>query len=147
MRLEHLLIGLMFVLVTTGVEPGDPGQWSLSQNEPDPFCPAPGNWGTDFRFGLRQSCQAALTVWDPGMVSIVGQVLPASWCQAGLYRIRWDGLDDAGSPLPNGAYPYTLVAMDSLGVALFADTLVCHLLCPVGTEPTTWGAIKARHVD
>jgi hypothetical protein len=147
MRLNQIVMAAVLVIFLSGVEPGDPGQWALYQNQPDPFYNGLGSEGTEFRCDLRQYCRAALRVWDEPMSLVVRDILPDGWYEAGRHGIKWDGLNETGGLLSEGTYPYTLIARDSLGNVLFADTLELHILGSVKTAPTSWGQIKGKLFD
>lgn len=72
-------------------------RFSLQPNFPDPFTSA-----TEFRFSLPRAASVLVTVHDVRgrrVRTLVQESLPA-----GDHAAHWDGRDDAGRPLPSGAY-------------------------------------------
>ena len=88
------------------VEAGDgptPPQFSLAQNYPNPF-----NNGTAIRFALPAPAPVRLVVYN-----LAGQpvaTLVEGMHKAGVFTVRWDGLDGAGQALATGVYLYHLQA-------------------------------------
>jgi hypothetical protein len=84
-----------------------------------------------------------LEVWSPDTTAVVCTLVYGVQAP-GFYTLLWDGADGGGADLPDGAYPYSLTATDpDNGDSLFYDMLLATIDCPVGTEPETWGSIKA----
>jgi hypothetical protein len=82
-----------------------PAQFALYQNYPNPFNP-----GTVIGFDLPQSSHARLEIYN-----ILGErisLLLDGDYQQGVYRIRWNGCDADGNPLPDGVYFYRLSLPD-----------------------------------
>ena len=80
-----------------------PGQFELEQNYPNPF-----NSVTSIGYSLAQPATVSLVVY-----SMTGQkvaTLVYGWREAGLYEVRWDGLDNADRELASGVYVYRLTA-------------------------------------
>lgn len=72
-------------------------RFSLQPSFPDPFTS-----GTEFRFSLPRDVAVLVTVYDVRgrcVRTLVQESLPM-----GDHTARWDGRDDAGRPLPSGAY-------------------------------------------
>ena len=78
--------------------PSLPRTFTLNQNFPNPF-----NNQTVIKFDLPESALVDIIIYD-----ITGECIRAleerSVLPAGFHAMRWDGLDDAGSPAPSGAY-------------------------------------------
>jgi len=85
----------------------------LHQNDPDPFCVAV-DTGSSILFEIPQEAYIELVFWSPDTTLIV-RVLVDNHYSAGLHMVLWDGRDDWGALLPDGSYPYTMTAADSLG--------------------------------
>ena len=86
-----------------------PTEYSLSQNQPNPFNPS-----TDISFSLPKSGQVKLTVYNilgAEVATLVDEIR-----SAGVHRITWDGTDKSGNPVASGVYLYRLTAGD------FAET-------------------------
>ena len=66
--------------------------------------------------------------------------------QAGLHEVIWDGRDEAAAFVPDGMYPYTLIARVG-GNVVFEGTQTAEVACFVGVEAATWGGIKALFGD
>ena len=115
-----------------------PPSWALNQNTPDPFCGT-----TVIEFGLAQNAHAQLAVWNDDQTAIVRQLVDGMLA-AGLYTVAWDGLDDQGADVPDGQYPYRLVAQVD-GATAFDSTLVLHVQCNVAAGERTWGALKGSY--
>ncbi|MFQ5584136.1 MAG: T9SS type A sorting domain-containing protein [Calditrichia bacterium] len=90
--------------VPVGVEEIDgpvPATFELAQNYPNPFNPT-----TDIEYTIAQSGNYTLTVYN-----VIGQkvrTLANDYHPVGNYRVRWDGLDNAGIRVGSGIYFYTL---------------------------------------
>ena len=81
-----------------------PTEFALLQNFPNPFNPE-----TTIGYELAESADVTLQIYN-----VVGQVvrtLIASESQSvGRYQVRWDGMDDRGTPVSSGIYFYQLSA-------------------------------------
>ena len=81
-----------------------PTEFALLQNFPNPFNPE-----TTIGYELAESADVTLQIYN-----VVGQVvrtLMASESQSvGRYQVRWDGMDDRGTPVSSGIYFYQLSA-------------------------------------
>jgi len=78
-----------------------PENFTLRPNYPNPFNPE-----TTISYDVPKVATVELAVYD-----VLGQeirTLVAGQQAAGHYRIRWDGLDDAGSPVSSGVYLVSL---------------------------------------
>jgi hypothetical protein len=100
----------MLESVTTGEQLGPlavrvdpPGQFSLSQNAPNPFNPT-----TTIRYELPQTTQVVLKVYN-----LLGQevrLLVNERQEAGFHTVLWDGRNIAGRSVSSGVYFYRLEA-------------------------------------
>ncbi|MDP6698881.1 MAG: T9SS type A sorting domain-containing protein, partial [Candidatus Latescibacteria bacterium] len=84
---------------------GQPGDFALSQNFPNPF-----NSTTTIRYGLSQAAPVNLSVYNLAGQRVIQ--LGAGWRQAGNYTARWDGRTARGFALSTGVYIYRLRAGD-----------------------------------
>jgi hypothetical protein len=82
-----------------------PDIWSLSQNYPNPF-----NSETSIGYHVPQAERVKVIVFNT-----LGQMIRTlvdGRQQPGTYRVRWDGSDNSGRPVPSGIYFYQLTAGD-----------------------------------
>lgn len=82
-----------------------PTQFSLGQNQPNPFNPT-----TTIRIELPHSAATSLRVYNlvgQEVTTLVDEVLAA-----GYHELTWDGRDQLGNELPTGIYLYRLQAED-----------------------------------
>lgn len=81
-----------------------PTEFALLQNFPNPFNP-----DTTIGYELAESADVTLQIYN-----VVGQVVrtlvAAEPQSVGRYQIRWDGMDDRGTPVSSGIYFYQLSA-------------------------------------
>ena len=91
--------------LTTGVSVPEPEgtitEYILEQNYPNPFNPE-----TVIAYSLPKESRVTVAVYN-----LLGQqvrLLAQGTRPAGSYRLTWDGLDNAGQPLPSGVYIYRL---------------------------------------
>jgi hypothetical protein len=100
--------GLHGSAVATGISDGPPPPASgatLAQNYPNPFNPTT---TIDFALPSGQPARVALVVYDvtgARVRTLVDRTLPG-----GRHSIRWDGRNEAGSPVGSGVYFYRLSA-------------------------------------
>ncbi len=80
--------------------PGIAGHPML-ENFPNPFNPE-----TTIRYRVPESGAVDLTIYAP--TGRVVRELVTHAQNAGVYEVRWDGLDDAGHPVASGVYYYRL---------------------------------------
>jgi hypothetical protein len=112
----------------------------LYQNDPDPFC-----GDTVIRMDVPQQAFVRLEVRTPDDQGTV-RLLVEEMLMAGVHTIVWDGRDQGGVLLADGAYPYRMTAAEAPGAPpLFEDTKTATLLCAAATDMATWGAIKALY--
>lgn len=121
---------------------GPPQQWELLQNDPNPFCGA-----TAIEFAAPEQADIGLFIWNPDSSDVV-RTLMEGLIDAGYYRIVWDQLDDHGIAVPDGDYPYQLLARqpESMGV-LFEAWLIATVECdPTSTLTESWGRVKRGYL-
>lgn len=132
----------VIVLLTVGMVQSQPPDWTLLQNDPNPFCNADSY--TRIRYALAQESRVLLRVWSPD-TSTVSRVLIDAVQSSGFYEVIWDGRDGAGYLLENGEYPYSLTATEVGGeIVLFERMLVSSVHCvPTAAGLDTWGTVKS----
>jgi flagellar hook assembly protein FlgD len=74
-----------------------PAGISLGANYPNPFNPA-----TTLSYELSRPAKVHLSVFDGRGRRV--RVIDAGFVQAGRYESRWDGMNDAGLPMPSGTF-------------------------------------------
>ena len=75
-----------------------PEEFTLEQNYPNPFNPT-----TTIRYGLPESSEVMLTVYDIlGREVIV--LIDGNGQEAGWYDVQWSGLNRSGDPVSTGLY-------------------------------------------
>ncbi len=82
-----------------------PKEYQLSQNHPNPFNPT-----TEIKFGLPQNSHVTLKIYN-----VVGQeviTLLDRNLSAGIYQIRWNGVDNSGRTVSSGVYFFRMQAGD-----------------------------------
>ena len=81
-----------------------PTEFALLQNFPNPFNP-----DTTIGYELAESADVTLQIYN-----VVGQVvrtlIAAESQSVGRYQVRWDGMDDRGTPVSSGIYFYQISA-------------------------------------
>ena len=81
-----------------------PTEFALLQNFPNPFNP-----DTTIGYELAESADVTLQIYN-----VVGQVvrtlIAAEPQSVGRYQVRWDGMDDRGTPVSSGIYFYQISA-------------------------------------
>lgn len=146
-RLLLVVSGLIVLLTVNMIhaQPPLPG-WTLSQNDPNPFCNELGS--TRIRYSLAQQSHALLRVWSPDTSAVV-RVLVNRLQSPGFYEVVWDGRNTVGDLLPNGSYPYSLTATEVGGeLVLFEHMLVASVSCASGEiSVETWSKIKALFAE
>lgn len=96
------------VRVPAGV--GDPTHLSVGFFAPP--SPNPVSTGTRIAFGLSREGRVALRMFDAG--GRVIRTLVRGHREAGPHHVDWDGQDDEGRPVANGAYYLQLVSSDGV---------------------------------
>ncbi len=81
-----------------------PTEFALLQNFPNPFNP-----DTTIGYELSESADVTLQIYN-----VVGQVvrtlIAAESQSVGRYQVRWNGMDDRGTPVSSGIYFYQISA-------------------------------------
>jgi flagellar hook assembly protein FlgD len=121
-----------------GPIPVPPPGWSLGQNDPDPLCNS-----TRILFSAAQDAHVQFAVWNPDRTAIIRLLVDMN-IPAGVHAVSWDGHDDGGLRVPNGEYPYRLVAQAG-GTTVFDSSLVLRIQCDVAADERTWGALKTLY--
>ncbi|RME00425.1 MAG: PKD domain-containing protein [Calditrichaeota bacterium] len=89
-----------------------PDHFSLQQNYPNPFQQAQTSRSagavTYIKYGLPVPQQVRLKIYN-GLGQKV-RTLISGWQAAGIHTVGWNGRDDAGRPVANGIYFYSLEA-------------------------------------
>lgn len=135
MRLVFLALA---VCLTAAPAAAQPPAFALDQNDPNPFCP--GSDPTRIHFAIAVPCTVTLVVRDPTTLQTV-RLLVDGIVQTGLFVVVWDGRDDHGALVPDGLYPYEMLARIG-DVTVFQATRTAEAACLVAVEPATWGRIK-----
>lgn len=84
--------------------PEGPSGLRLAQNYPNPFNPR-----TEIRIELPESAPVSLRIYD-GTGRHLRTLIDDAPQSAGALRAIWNGLDDAGRPLPSGVYYFQVEA-------------------------------------
>lgn len=80
-----------------------PTSLALLQNFPNPFNPE-----TEIRFLLPDAAPVSLRIFDILGQEVAHLVRPDAAQAAGMHRVSWRGIDDAGLPVASGVYFYAL---------------------------------------
>lgn len=118
-----------------------PLRWELLQNAPDPYCAAL-DGTTLFGFAAPERARFQLALFSPDSTTVVRQFMDATGF-GGYYTFHWDGRDDSAALVPDGRYPYTLVATDvDTQALLFSGSKATTVRCATGVESPPWSAVK-----
>lgn len=141
------LIGLFACAASTAVlAGGPPNMWELNQNDPNPFCPE--EEVTTIEFAAPEVADVQLVVLDSDGSEDVVRTIADGALPAGFFSYLWDGRNDADVILPDGSYPYRLIARESGGGSLlFEGERTAVLDCSTPTETRSWGRVKVRFVS
>ena len=142
-----LCLAIMAALVLPAVGQA-PDEFELYQNDPNPFCNAPGGEATVFAFFCPEEAYVKLQVLSPDTTSVVADLVNETK-SAGYHSILWDGTDDDGTPLPLGSYPCAMTAIVGRPPVFdFADTLMATIEClVVPVDDISWGRVKAGYQE
>ena len=140
MLFSFLVLGLAGASNALDIPSPPPTAFALYANDPNPFCPERG--ATVIRFDVPQACDAELRVRDSGNNLV--RTLYVGPLAVGYHQVAWDGRDDGAVILPDGMYPYQLIASVG-GQVVFTGTQTAELSCIVGVETSTWSRIKALY--
>ncbi len=78
---------------------------SLSQNYPNPFTPGVGT--TEFDYTITTAAPASLIIYNE-LGEVVKTLVNGNVGQ-GSYSVRWDGMDERGTPVSSGSYICKLI--------------------------------------
>jgi hypothetical protein len=119
-----------------------PNAWALNQNDPNPFCAAL-DIATQIGFAAPQRAHLRLVLLSPDSTAVVRTCFDVVGL-AGSYTFQWDGRDDSTALVPDGRYPYTLVATDAdTQVLLFSGSKAVTVRCVTGANGPAWSGVKA----
>lgn len=96
--------------------PGD--KIALGDNPDDPTARVATPFGVDL---MSAATSAKVIIRDGSGKAIYTQDLGAQ--PAGIYPLSWDGVDDAGEPVPSGSYSVHIEASNDKGQPVSAETL------------------------
>ena len=82
--------------------------FALSQSSPNPFYQE-----TEIRYAIPVKSEVSLKVYD--LTGRLVRTLVQEEVGTGVHAARWDGRDEADSPVPGGVYLYRLAAGDFAG--------------------------------
>ena len=102
----------MFSIDVVGIDEllNRPDEYALHQNYPNPFNPS-----TTIKYGLPQSAEISLTVYNlmgQEIISLIDETQEAGW-----YEHNWNGIDEKGQTVATGLY---LARLESAG---FSQTI------------------------
>ncbi|MCK5407273.1 MAG: hypothetical protein KAJ37_07460, partial [Candidatus Krumholzibacteria bacterium] len=112
------------------------GFFASSEAVPPVFSPIGQQSITKFHLKTRTKTEA--TSWSLEIVDKSNQVVRRfSGKGAPPAHVMWDGKDEAGLPLPDGVYKYTLIVIDTEGRELLAHERTVEITTegPQGTVP------------
>lgn len=118
-------------------------EWALAPCQPNPFCNLATGAGTTIYYRVGCDCHVTIEITDGTMVVV--RTLVDAWHAAGTHSVFWDGRDEAGIPVPDGTYRYTLVACDEIEQLLYTASDEAHVWCASLVLPSTWGRVKALY--
>jgi flagellar basal-body rod modification protein FlgD len=73
-------------------------------------------------FNLDESADTTVSVYDNNGLKI--RTLYPGWKDKGEYNINWDGRDESGEIVPDGAYTFEVTARDENGYYVAANTYI-----------------------
>lgn len=134
------LLALLFFCSMAPASAQPPPDYSLLQNDPDPFCGS-----TSIRFAMPVVAEVTLAVWNPDSTHVV-RTLISGMLSPGYHEVIWDGRDDQGSALANGLYPYVITAVEAPGEPpAFTASLRATIECPTPIRVRSWGALRGLY--
>jgi len=143
MLMRPMLLALLAIVVISLLAhrvDAQPPEWELFQNEPNPFCGE-----TTIGFAVPQFAEIQLAVLSPDSTALV-RTLVQGLLNPGFYTILWDQTDEKGAKVPDGIYPYHLVArIPELTGILFEEWMAATVDCDVPVFPESWGGVKVRY--
>lgn len=112
-----------------------PGQKvSLGSDPADPTIKSATPFGIDL---ISNSDKTTVAIFDATGAMV--RKLDLGAMQAGVYPVAWDGKDDSGNAVPDGAYSVQVTAMDADGQPVSAQSLTSGR---VGSVAYTSGGLK-----
>jgi len=103
------------------------GKISLGSAPGDPSAKTATPFGVDLMAGT-----ATTTVSIADASGKVVRKMDLGSLPTGVYPLSWDGLDDAGAPVPDGAYTLQVAAADAKGQPVSAQALTSGHISSVG---------------
>ncbi len=73
-------------------------------------------------FNLEESADTTVSVYDSNGLKI--RTLYSGWKEKGEHNINWDGRDESGEIVPDGAYTFEVTARDENGYYVTANTYI-----------------------
>jgi flagellar basal-body rod modification protein FlgD len=73
-------------------------------------------------FNLKESAETTVTVYDSNGLEI--RSLYLGWKDEGEHNINWDGRDESGEVVPDGAYTFEVTSRDENGYYVGASTYI-----------------------
>jgi hypothetical protein len=117
-----------------------PPAYALRQNDPEPFCGS-----TRIDLALPVAAEVSLFVWNPDSTQVIRTLIQGRMT-AGYHSVIWDGLDDHGSSLAGGSYPYVMTAVEVPGQPpAFTASLRATIDCPTSMRVRSWGAVRGMY--
>ncbi len=89
------------------------------------------------RGGFRISEEASCTVQVLNQDGMEVRRIELGILQPGEHHFQWDGLDQSGNRLPSGAYEFRILATDTMGNLVNADTMISGMVDKVSLEGTS----------
>lgn len=106
---------------------------------------APVETGLSISYELKRDTNVSVAIYAP-QGGIVRELLHAAPRQQGKHTERWDGLDEAGKPVPPGTYTWKLLATDGLK-AQYLMTIGTNPKLPWETWPGNHGGVYGIATD
>ena len=133
-------LALIWICCVTPASAQPPPDFALRQNDPEPFCGS-----TRIDLALPVAAEVSLVVWNPDSTQVV-RTLIQGWMAAGYHSVIWDGLDDNGSGLASGSYPYVMTAIEVPGEPpALTGSLRATMDCPTPMQARSWGAVRGMY--
>lgn len=138
-----LLVALSCGAILAGTAKAD---WALLQNTPNPFCDRGSSpQSTIIGIELDQACTVILTVLSPDSTADLRTLVDGDMAP-GMHQVIWDGHDEQGNPLPDGSYPYHLIARGGeVPTVYFEDTKIATISCVTPVDRGSWGRTKKHY--
>ncbi len=144
MKRAHILSILAIALLALPAS----ADWSLGDNNPNPFCNIPGEPDyspTTIEYELDSDGLVQLFVLSENGENQV-RTLVSGFQNAGAHAIVWDGTDSGGIPMAAGDYPYVLeVYAEGGGDLLYLSDKIASIYCAVPTAEESWTMVKSLY--